>query len=189
MLLGRSFRRQRNFGIEHRNPDMDYVRFKRSLLSKITRKSVGLRQWQTRKGEVKVQLLPQQTPLSRVLVQRLYRGDRKVIQRSFLDYLTLPGLALWFMDRGARRYKRCQGKIKAVELLLNTLTSKAESEAIAIYFQQTWGIQWGLAKHHQHYRLRLGTQASQEFFVLVSPYLHPNLQPLLNPADNRTATT
>lgn len=191
LLLGRSFRRQRNFGIEHRNPKPEYVALKRSLLGQITGQAVGQRQWQSRRGQHIVQLLPQQIPLSRVLVQRLYQGDRKLIRTNLLAGLTQPGLALWFMDRGTRHYVRqsATGTIKGVEFYLNTLTSKAESETIAAYFRETWAIHWGLTSYHHHYRLRLGTQASRQFFALIAPYLLPQLKPLLDPSDNRTATT
>jgi hypothetical protein len=189
MLLGRSFRNQGNFVVHHQNPDADYLAWKRSLLTHITGQTVDYRQWQTRQGQTIVQLHPKQIPLSRVLVQRLYQGDRQVIRPQFLRGLTLPGVALWFMERGARRYKRQDGQIRAVELCLNTLTSKSESDAIADYFREQWDVHWGLSRFHQKYRLRLGTQAGQRFFEQLKPYLHPNLQPLLNPSNNRTATT
>ncbi|NEO88171.1 MAG: DNA endonuclease [Spirulina sp. SIO3F2] len=190
LLLGRSFRRQSNFGIEHQNPELEYIAFKRSLLAQVTGRAVALRQWQTRNGHQMIQLLPTQIPLSRVLVQRLYRGNHKVIRTTLLTGLTPPGLALWFMDRGSRHYihQRKTQTIKGVELYLNTLTPQAESETIAAYFRERWDIHWGLIRYHHRYRLRLGTQASRQFFELIAPYVLPSLKPLLDPSDNRTAT-
>ncbi|MGB0560305.1 MAG: DNA endonuclease [Spirulinaceae cyanobacterium] len=191
VLLGRSFRRQGNFIVEHRNPEPAYIAFKRSLLAQITGRPVALRQWQTRQGHQMLQLHPRQIPLSRVLVQRLYRGDRKWVGSQFLMSLTRPGLALWVMDRGSRRFRRepKTGQIKGVELFLNTLTSKVESEAIAAYFRDIWQVHWGFVRFHQYYRLRLGSQASRQFFQLLEPDLHPALKPLLDPSDHKTATT
>ncbi|MEM8639209.1 MAG: DNA endonuclease [Cyanobacteria bacterium P01_G01_bin.54] len=191
MLLGRSFRRQGNFIVEHRNPEPAYIAFKRSLLTQLTGQPVALRQWQTRKGEQMLQLHPRQIPLSRILVQRLYRGAHKQIQRQFLTGLTRPGLAIWFMDRGSRHVRRepKTGQIKGVDLFLNTRTAEAESEAIAAYFREIWQVYWGFVRFGQRYRLRLGSQASRQFFQLIEPDLHPALKPLLDPSDHRTATT
>jgi hypothetical protein len=158
---------------------------------------VGCRQWQTRQGAVITQLMPKLIPLSRVLVQRLYQGDRKVITAPFLAGLTLPGIALWFMDRGTRHYRRRAGQITGVSLQLKTQTTEQETVAIATYFAQTWGITWGLVRdaapqgyrQRDRYALRLGAQASRDFFAQIAAYLPPTVLPLFDPSHNRTATT
>lgn len=193
LLLGNAGRDGRNFVIRQSSQQEDYLLFKRQLLERITGKSVGWQQHITAKGDRLVALEPTLIPLIRVLVKKLHPGGHRCVTRSFLEGLTNQGLALWFMDRGSKSFKRKQGKVHAVELSLNTHTTQAESEVIVAYFQEVWGFRWGLgssqSRYPLRYRLRMGTQEGKRFTAFVRPWIHESLLYKIHLSQNTTATT
>ena len=171
MLLGDAGRARNNLAIQHSTKQREYALFKKGLLERVTGKAVNTRQWVTKEGHGLIRVEPKLVPLTRVMVRRCYRDGRKRFPPEFLRYLTLQGLALWFMDDGSKSFKRVAGKIHAVEVTLNTYLSKEENEVLITFFKDRWGIQWGLNKSKGHYRLRMGTREARRFFALIEPYV------------------
>ncbi|MEB3829072.1 DNA endonuclease [Phormidium sp. CCY1219] len=189
MLLGKGRRRNHNFFIQHSSTQESYVLFKQQLLEQITRSPVKLQRRRTKQGYPLLRLEPKLIPLTRVLVKKLYRGGQPTISPQFLNLLTLQGIAIWFLDEGSKSFKKTDGKIHALEVYLNTYLPKSENEAIAAYFSQVWGIQWGLSKASRAYRLRMGTKESRRFFELIRPCVPEPMLYKINPSANGTATT
>lgn len=189
MLLGVARRSDRNFFIEHSQSQIAYLLFKKALLEEITRKPVSLRERKTRNGDRILRIEPKLIPLTRVLVKKLYPGNALTITRKFLDFLTPQGIAIWFMDKGAKSFKKKAGKIHAVEITLNTYLSKETNEIIVAYFSDVWGMRWGLSKSRETYRLRLGTRAGKAFLAFLTPYIHPSMLEKIQTSYNTTAAT
>ena len=171
MLLGDGGRCRNNFYIAHSTKQLDYALFKKELLEKITNKSVNTRQRKNKYGYESIVIEPKLIPLTRVMVKRCYRNGVKTISEKFLNYLTLQGIAIWFMDDGSKSFKRVGERIHAVEVTLNTYLSKKDNEIIISYFKEKWGIKWGLNKSKDKYRLRMGTQEARRFFPVIEPYI------------------
>lgn len=171
MLLGDAGRARNNLAIQHSTKQMEYALFKKCLLERVTGKVVNTRQWVTKEGYGLIRVEPKLVPLTRVMVRRCYRDGRKVFPPEFLRYLTLQGLAVWFMDDGSKSFKRIGGKIHAVEVTLNTYLSKEENELLIAFFKAKWDVRWGLNKSKGHYRLRMGTREARRFFALIEPYV------------------
>jgi hypothetical protein len=188
MLLGAGKRNQNNFLIQHSIAQENYILYKKEVLELITQKPVSLRRVHYQ-GKDFLSIEPKQIPLIRVLVQKLYPAGTQKISRKFLNLLTLPGIAIWFMDKGAKSFKKKNGKIHALEVTLNTYLSQLENEVIVTYFSEVWGFQWGLSKSKNTYRLRMGTQAGKQFLSVIRPYVHPSMLYKVEPSLNRTATT
>lgn len=106
MLLGNAYKRQNNFYIQHPAFQEDYVLFKQRLLEQITQKPVSLYSRFTKKGARLLCLEPKLIPLIRVLVKKRFPGGTQKITREFLNLLTLPGIALWFLDKGSKSFKK-----------------------------------------------------------------------------------
>lgn len=185
MLLGVGRRDQYNFFIQHSVQQEDYLLFKKVVLESITRKPIQIHRRKHLSGKPVLRIQPKQTPLIRVLVQRLYFGNQEVITRSFLNYLTPQGIAIWFMDKGSKSFKKKDGKIHALEIALNTNTSKEENELIIAYFLEIWGFEWGLSKGRRGYRLRMGTKEGKKFFDFLRPYIPPTMVYKLDTSYNR----
>jgi len=185
MLLGVGRRDQCNFFIQHALQQRDYVLFKKDVLEVITRKPIQLQARKHLSGKPLLRIQPKQTPLIRVLVQRLYFGNEKVITRSFLNYLTPQGIAIWFMDKGSKSFKKKDGEIHALEVALNTNTSREENELIIAYFLEVWGFRWGLSKGRKEYRLRMGTKEGKRFLDFLRPYVPPPMADKLDTSYNR----
>jgi len=189
MLLGVSRRNGNNFWIQHSDAQIEYVRFKQALLAQITRKGGAVSEKITPKGHRVWRIQPKQIPLTRVLIQQLYSGRDRAISHRFLNWLTPQGIAIWFLDCGSKSFKRRNGRIHALEVYLNTHLSRKDNEIIVAYFAQVWGIHWGVIRHRNHYRLRLGTQAGKAFLAFLAPYVPPCMLAKIQTSSNTKAAT
>ena len=180
MLLGGGGRCRNNFYIAHSTKQSEYALFKKELLESITGKQVNTRQRKTNLGYEIIRIEPKLIPLTRVLVKKCYKSGKKTFPVKFLNYLTLQGLAIWFMDDGSKSFKRVGNRIHAVEITLNTYLSKEENEVIISYFKERWEIQWGLNKSKDKYRLRMGTREGHKFFNLIEPYIIDSMRYKIN---------
>lgn len=106
MLLGVACKRQDNFYIQQPAYQEDYLLFKQRILEEITGKPVNMYSRYNKQGASLLCLEPKLIPLIRVLVKRLYPGGTKKITRNFLELLILPGIAIWFLDRGRKSFKK-----------------------------------------------------------------------------------
>ncbi|EDX78351.1 LAGLIDADG DNA endonuclease family [Coleofasciculus chthonoplastes PCC 7420] len=189
LLLGDGKRNQNNFFIQNSSKHEEYLLFKKELLEQITGKPVSLRRWSTKKGYDQIRLEPKLIPLTRVLVKKLYQAGTKTITRTFLNFLTPQGIAIWFMDDGSKSFPKKDGKVHALTLKLNTYLSKEQNEIIVAYFAEVWGFKWGLSKAKSLYRLRMGTKEGKRFLAFIRPYIHDSMLYKVQTSLNRTATT
>ena len=180
MLLGDGGRCRNNFYIAHSTKQIEYALFKKELLEFITGKQVNTRQRKNNYGYETIVIEPKLTPLTRVLVKKCYKSGVKTFSAKFLNYLTLQGLAIWFMDDGSKSFKRVGSRIHSVEVTLNTYLSKEENEIIISYFKERWGICWGLNKSKDKYRLRMGTREARNFFSLIEPFIIDSMRYKIN---------
>ena len=171
MLLGDGGKCNNNFAILHSTKQKEYALFKKELLEVITGKTVNTRQWKTKQGYELFRIEPKLIPLTRVMVKKCYKNGVKTFSRNFLDYLTLQGIAIWFMDDGSKSFKKIENKVHAVEVTLNTYLSKEENTIIIDFFRERWKINWGLNKSKDSYRLRMGTREARKFFALIEPFI------------------
>ncbi len=176
MLLGDGGRCRNNFFIQHSTKQLPYALFKKELLESITGKVVNTRSWLTKEGYGLIRIEPKLCPLTRVMVKRCYRDNIKTVSQNFLQYLTLQGIAIWFMDDGSKSFKKKDGRVHAVEVTLNTYLSKEENETIIAYFAERWDVNWGLNKSKGSFRLRMGTHEARKFFGLLEPYIIPSMK-------------
>ena len=188
MLLGSSKRTENNFFIQHFTGKEDYVFFKKQLLEEITKKPVNLRVIHLKDRDF-IRLEPKQIPLTRILLKKLYPQGRKTVTRKLLNFLTIAGIAIWFLDAGAKSFKKKNGKIHALEITLNTALTLEENEIIISYFLEVWGFKWGLSKNKTTYRLRMGTQEGKRFLTFIKPYVPDSMLYKIETSLNTTATT
>ncbi len=190
LLLGRSRRNGDNFFIQHAPQYYDYLAFKQRLLAAIAAQPLTIYECRTPQGRRLWRLQPPAMPLTRVLIQRLYRGRRRAIERSFLDLLTPLGLAIWFLDCGCRTWKkRADGSVRALEVVFKVDCSRPEATAIATYLQDTGGWRWGLLRSRRGYRLRAGSQVGRAFLETIVPWVPVCMLDKVSPSYNTTATT
>ena len=113
----------------------------------------------------------------RVIRKWLYKDGVKTITPFILSKLTPEAIAVWWMDDGSMYKKRNPKtkKVKAIEGVLSTYTSKEENIIIQQYFKEKWGINFALVKSKNSYRLRLNTNECRKLAKLIEPYIHPSM--------------
>ena len=82
--------------------------------------------------------------------------------------LTAFGLAIWFMDDGARDRKQVR---------FNTQCFSVDENLMLIEFLQAkFGLRARLNRDKDRHRLRIGAESVQRFISLVSPHIVPNMR-------------
>ena len=177
MLLGDAtiHRESHNLRIIHGANQREYLEYKVMILQREQREPLVVQEFDN-SGYVGFRVCTKRRPIYRILRNRLYRNGIKTPAREILDQLDLPAIAIWFMDDGSTSFKNRNGKVHAVEVTLNTYLSREDNETIVMYFQETWGIRWGLNLSKGKYRLRMGTIEGRKFCALIEPYIIPSMR-------------
>lgn len=180
MLLGDGCRKKYNMYIGHSTKQKQYILFKKDLLEHITGRKVGFCLVEQHKGDKTyrtIRIYPKSCTLVKKMVRKLYPDNgRKKVTSTALNYLTLPGIALWYMDDGSCSSKSDgNGRFRGVNVTLNTYLPYAENLLIKEYFSKKWGVEWYMNKSRDSWRLGMGTIDARKFFGLITPYIVPSL--------------
>lgn len=180
MLLGDGSRKKYNMYIGHSTKQRRYILFKKDLLENITGKKVGFCLVEHHTGNKTyrtIRIYPKTCILVKKMVRKLYPNyGRKKISTAVLNYLTLPGIALWYMDDGSCSSKSDgNGRFRGVNVTLNTYLPYEENLLIKEYFSKKWGLEWYLNKSRNSWRLGMGTIEARKFFGIIAPYIVPSL--------------
>jgi len=104
MLLGDAGKHDNNFYFGHSIKQKEYALFKANLLSEITGKETTIKylvHHLNGKSYESINVYPKITDEIKELVGCMYQGNRKRVTPEILNYLTLEGIALWYMDDGS----------------------------------------------------------------------------------------
>lgn len=100
-------------------------------------------------------------------------GRKTVPQKLLWSALGARGLAVWFMDDGAR---------EGMQFRLNTQSfSYAENGWLAEFLRAKFGISATLNRDKDRFRLRISSEAGERFVALIKPHLIPDMLYKLSP--------
>lgn len=105
----------------------------------------------------------------------LYPKNNKCVKRKWLNWLTLEGLAIWFMDDGS--YTRNSKTTGYVTLHTNGFNKK-EHDIIIKYFKQVWNISptMRIVKRKDRpetFFLFFNVKETEKLITLIEPYIIP----------------
>ena len=115
------------------------------------------------------------TPYFGVIREQLYADGKKTITRSFLDDLTMEGVAIWYMDNGSLSRKMRNGKVHAFEVALSLSKTEKEIDCVIEYFWAVWGIEFTKRLDKSAYSIRCGTHEGKRFLDLIGGHIHPSM--------------
>ncbi len=108
--------------------------------------------------------------------RRFYTTGKKVIARQLLDWLTIEGLAIWWMDDGSLSMKRRNGKIHARIGYLSTYCTEPESRVVSEWFSTTHDINAKAVPSKGLWRIMFNTEDMKKLCPLIDPYIIPEMK-------------
>ena len=108
-----------------------------------------------------------------VLKKWLYPNNKKRLQKKYLKYLDLLGVAIWYMDNGTtyinenKHYCKFQGSCE-----FNLYTYKDEATEVMEYFKETWNLNFYLHKcKNNQYKIRCYNEEAVKFINMIKPFV------------------
>jgi len=120
-------------------------------------------------------------PLYTRLRRLAYRERHKRVARTWLNWLTPHGLAIWYMDDGGitKQYsvnKSGRRRIFARQVLIATCSFSLEECMTLIEFvKERFGVEFKIKRDGKYFRLRLGALGAPKFFDIIRPYVVPSM--------------
>lgn len=107
----------------------------------------------------------------RFYAQQFYVGRTKVIPKLISKLLDPLVLAVWFMDDGSFKSDHHRTYI------IHTVGySKKDLELIKTVLEKKFGIEVGLHKQYERWRLYVYSRSADTFSKLISPYVIPSMK-------------
>lgn len=111
----------------------------------------------------------------RILRNWLYHDGAKRVAGPFLRYLTLHGLALWWMDDGSLYMKRRHGQIHAREGILSLYIEREGCLIVAARIEELTGVYPVPVHHKGKFRLRFNTGMLKQFVPQIAQFAAPGM--------------
>jgi hypothetical protein len=161
-------RKNAHLFIGHSQKQNDYALWKKEILEELTSVSV----WY---GETKangktypvMRVWTKSHPFYTGLRNRMYFANRKTFDLHCLKRLTDLGLLIWFLDDGAR-YWRKNGHTPAA-LLCTDRYNYIEQLSLQKYLHDRWGLIARLNRHGKHWRLRMAESETVKLDKIFDP--------------------
>lgn len=161
--------RNRGFACSHSRDHQDYLDLKAAILGSLLS---SRRPLTSGYGTEIEELRSICTPAITDAFDGVYDGQHRGIDSDALDRMTPMALAFWYMDDGSR--SSAEGQLDRVMFATNGFT-QGEVDVLAQMLYRKFGLT-ATPYESKGWRLRLDTDSSQRFFLMVSPYILPSMQ-------------
>ncbi|HWC13377.1 MAG TPA: recombinase RecA [Actinomycetota bacterium] len=157
----------------HAAQQADYLNWKLSLLGNIPACRTT-----NEKGAVFADL----TPLVELseLRDEVYVGSKKYFSDEYLKHLTPLSLAVWYMDDGHLDVRNEAQTSARIQICVQAMTPDTRQRVVD-YLQDTWDLDVRLTSIRGKAIIVFTKLASEEFQVLVAPFIHDSMQYKLLP--------
>jgi recombination protein RecA len=105
---------------------------------------------------------------------------KKEFTADYLKQLTPLSLAVWYMDDGHLDVRNDSQTSARIQICVQAM-SKETQERLVDYLRDTWDIDGRLTTVRGQARITFPKLASEEFQILVAPYIHPSMEYKLLP--------
>ena len=107
----------------------------------------------------------------RFYAQQFYVGRKKVIPKLISTLLDPVALAVWFMDDGSQK------SVRHTTYIIHTLGySKQDLDRVKSVLQEKFGINVGVHRQYDRWRLYIYSDSADTFRKLIDPYVIPSLK-------------
>ena len=164
--------------IQHGLRAADYLRHKAEILRQLTDVTVG----DVGGKYPGIYARTKNHPLYTRLRKLAYPEGKKVVTKTWLNWLTPQGLAIWYMDDGSlnKSYsinKSGRRRIFSRQLFLHTCSfSLEENELLVSFIEKTFDIKFRIKKNGKYLRLNIGAVEANRFLEIVKPYIVPCME-------------
>lgn len=164
--------------IQHGLKAAEYLRYKAEILKQLTDVTVG----DVGGKYPGIYARTKNHPLYTRLRQMVYPEGKKTVTKTWLNWLTPQGLAIWYMDDGGlvKSYstnKSGRRRIYRRQLFLHTCSfSLEENELLVSYIEKAFDIKFRIKKDGKYYRLFMGAVEASRFLEIVKPYIVPCME-------------
>lgn len=166
--------------VVHSVVQRDYVAYKAELVRKIFGGVFTVREKSTTLKNGKKYFLcgfSKSHKYFSTLKHMMYRDRKKVVTDQVLGMLTVPGIAIWYMDDGhARRNLNKEGFVSSVSTQISTCCSEPEASRICEWLAVRHGVQFRPFPEGPGFSVRCNTGESHKFARLVEPYIIPSMR-------------
>ncbi len=113
----------------------------------------------------------------RILKRMMYNGRNKMITANVLGMLTIPGLAIWYMDDGHARVNiNKAGYVSSAATEIATCCSESEALVVCKWFLDMHSIVFKPYPTKGRFSVRCNTADSHKFARLVEPFIIPSMR-------------
>lgn len=169
-----------DYKIDHSTPQLEYLKWKISLLDETNIKNSGLKKYKSsagfNKGEDVYRVRLSTSMTIKALRRSIYK-PKKTITRKLLNWLTPREIAIWFMDDGSVNVNtsKQRSSIKHT-VLIATCVEEEVANMIVDYFEEVWNITFRVFPEQGKKTLSysIATTSEEEcrkFNNLVYPYV------------------
>lgn len=168
--------------IQHGLRATDYLHYKADILKNLTEVTISYIGGKYPGITVRTRNHPLYTRLRELA----YPQGKKIVSHTWVSWLTVHGLAIWYMDdgylyKGYSVNKSGRRRIYRREITLSTCGfSLEENQFLAEFIKERFDIEFKVRKDGKYYRLRMGAIESNKFLEIVKPYIVPCMEYKLN---------
>lgn len=161
--------------IQHSIKVKDYLLYKANILEQLTKVTINELNGKYPGIACRTQCIPFYTRIHKII----YKNRVKTVSKTWINWLTTKGLAIWYMDDGslAKSYstnKSGRRRIYRREIYLHTCSfSLEENQILADMLAKKFGIKFRVFHTGKYYRLQIGAVEANKFLEIVKPYIVP----------------
>jgi hypothetical protein len=170
------------FRMQHSEKQREYFKYKVSVLENLTYVTVrDIPPRGARHPNIEMVATTRTHPIYKRLREIFYKEGKRHISRCFMDWMTIEGLALWYMDDGTLQGTRnCVISVAAFPIEEVELLVKILYEKFGLAFRII--SDFNKKQNKLYYKISAGGEAGTKFIEMIRPYIH---ETMLYKIDNR----
>jgi len=102
------------------------------------------------------------------------------LRRRWFNRFTSLHLAILYMEIGSLIYKKDNGKITTVNLILKTKTTPEYNQVLIEYLKDEWKLDFYQKKYYGKYIVCCGLNTAKEFIRIIGRYICPSMEYKIN---------
>lgn len=179
MLLGDGTICSNNvFKISHSEKQLDYLKWKVSILNKYGIRNSGIKSYISscgyNKGKIVYYVQLNIIPFIKLLRRIMYTPNKIIGNRRLLNRLSPLGIAIWYMDDGHINIRKTGDKIHGFYIKISLCEPKEQVQIVIDYFKEVWDISFYMyheGRKDDSFSICCGTKEGIKFIDIIKQYV------------------